>query len=54
MEKMLKFADAVYENKITGVKKEFKDKTLWTTNTESAPEINVAEDLKSVTKSNIE
>ena len=54
VEKMLKFADAVYENKITGVKKGFKDKTLWTSLVDYAPVIDVDEDVKTVTKYNIE
>lgn len=54
MEKMLKFADAVYENNITGVKKEFKDRSLWTSDMDGAPSIDVDEDLKKVTKFNIE
>jgi len=53
LEKMLKFADAVYENEITGVEKEFKDKSLWTSQILSAPQVSIDEDAKPKRKGEI-
>jgi len=53
MEKMLKFSDAVYENKITGVKKKFEDKSLLTSLCDRT-EVNIAEDADPTKKNDIE
>jgi hypothetical protein len=54
MEKMLKFADAIYENKITGVKKKFEDKSLWTSLVRGAPQVNISETGDPTDKTDIE
>ena len=44
LDKMIKFGDAIHQNKITGVKKKFEDKTLWTKGMYAAPNLDIEED----------
>ncbi|MBL69355.1 MAG: hypothetical protein CMO74_13070 [Verrucomicrobiales bacterium] len=43
LNKMIKFASAIHENKITGVKKVFEDKSLYTSLTDDPPMIDMSE-----------
>ena len=43
LNKMIKFASAIHENKITGVKKVFEDKSLYTSLTDEPPMIDMSE-----------
>lgn len=52
MDKMLEFADAVHQNKITGVRKKFKDKSLHTSLCRTAT-VNIAETADPTNKTKI-
>ena len=43
LDKMIKFGSAIHENKITGVKKIFEDKSQWTSNVDEPPRIDMSE-----------